>query len=192
VIGRKPIHLLKEEQRKKVAELRELHVDIGAADSEDALARVRIGDPGVIAADPVRLGSGRLVSRSLDNRLGVYVALEALRRVADRGGLRGRMAAVAAVQEEIGLYGARAAAFGLAPDVAIAVDITPSSDVPGGDPRRAGEANLGGGPALDRGPALNPRLIDLLEEVAERRERERHLRLGGAAREHAVAADACL
>ena len=107
VVGRKPIHLLKEEQRKKVVELRDMHIDIGAADEEEALERVRVGDPVVIAADPVRLDGGRLVSRSLDNRLGAYVALEALRRVHERGGFEGQMAAVAAVQEEIGSKGAR-------------------------------------------------------------------------------------
>ena len=93
VVGRKPIHLLKEEQRKKVVELRDMHIDIGAADEEEALSKVRVGDPVVIAADPVRLAGGRLVSRSLDNRLGAYVALEALRRVHERGGLKGQMAA---------------------------------------------------------------------------------------------------
>jgi len=72
------------------------------------------------------------------------------------------------VQEEIGLYGARTSAFALEPDVAIAVDITPSSDVPGGDPREGGEVGLGHGPALDRAPSLNPRLVELLIDTAER------------------------
>src|SRR5947208_1425799 len=80
VIGRKPIHLLRDEQRKKVAELRDMHIDIGAADGDEALERVRIGDSAVIAADPLPLEGRKLASRCLDNRLGVYVALEATRQ----------------------------------------------------------------------------------------------------------------
>ena len=84
VVGRKPIHLLEEEQRKKVVELKSMHIDIGAADREQALALVRIGDPVVIAGEPVRLAGSRLISRSMDNRLGAYVSLEALRRCNER------------------------------------------------------------------------------------------------------------
>lgn len=145
----------------------DLHVDVGAASAEEARGLVHVGDPGVLVGEPIELPNGRLVSRALDNRLGAYVALEAARRVAEAGGAAGDVVAVASVQEEIGLFGARASAFGLDPDVAIAVDITPSSDVPGGDPRRAGKVGLGDGPAIDRGPTLNPHLTRLLVEVAE-------------------------
>jgi putative aminopeptidase FrvX len=77
VIGRKPIHLLREEDRKKVPELRDLHIDIGASDGEQAGALVRVGDVAVIAADPLELPNGRIAARALDNRLGSFVALEA-------------------------------------------------------------------------------------------------------------------
>src|SRR4029079_3103442 len=98
-------------ERKTVAELRDMHIDIGAADGDEALERVRIGDSAVIAADPLPLEGRKLASRSLDNRLGVYVALEATRQVHESGGLKGGMAAVAAVREEIGSSGALAAQF---------------------------------------------------------------------------------
>ncbi len=99
VVGRKPIHLLDADQRKKVVDIKGLHVDIGAGDREEAGELVRIGDPAVIAAEPVALASGRLASRSMDNRLGAYTSLEALRRVEERGSLQGTsFAAVAAVQ----------------------------------------------------------------------------------------------
>ena len=112
VVGRKPIHLLDAEQSKKVVELKGLHIDIGAADRDEAGELVRVGDPAVIAAEPVALAGERLASRSMDNRLGAYVALEALRRTDERGSLDGTsFAAVAAVQEEIGLFGARTSAF---------------------------------------------------------------------------------
>ena len=70
VIGKKPIHLLKDEERKKVAELKDLHIDVGAKDGDEARELVRIGDVAVIAGEPVELPNGRLVSRSMDNRLG--------------------------------------------------------------------------------------------------------------------------
>jgi putative aminopeptidase FrvX len=170
VIGRKPIHLLKEEQRKSVVEIRDMHIDIGAAGDDEALARVGIGDAAVIAADPVRLNPSRLVSRSLDDRIGAYVALEALRRVHERGGLRGRMAAVAAVQEEIGSHGARTATFSLEPDLAIAIDVTHATDAPGVEEKELGHHPLGSGAVITRGATLSPRIFELLSETAERLE----------------------
>jgi putative aminopeptidase FrvX len=167
VIGRKPIHLLRDEQRKKVAELRDMHIDIGAADGDEALERVRVGDSAVIAADPLALTDGRLASRSLDNRLGVYVALEALRRVDERGGLKGGMAAVAAAQEEIGGKGALTTSFSLQPDLAIAVDVTHATDAPGIDEKEQGRHHLGSGPVIGRGAILSPQIFEMLAETAE-------------------------
>ena len=90
VVGKKPIHLLKtDEDRSKAPELKGLHIDIGAKDGDDARSRVRIGDVAVIAGEPVELPNGRLVSRSLDNRLGCFVALETARLVAEAGGAPG-------------------------------------------------------------------------------------------------------
>jgi putative aminopeptidase FrvX len=148
-------------------ELTDLHIDIGATSREQAEEVVRVGDVAVWNGAPVELPNGRLMSRSLDNRLGAYVALEAARRVAEAGGAQVDVVAVAAVQEEIGLYGARAAAFGLDPQVAIAIDVTPSTDYPGGDPRRAGRIDVGGGAMIARGPTLNKRVVELLVEVAD-------------------------
>src|SRR5581483_3453219 len=125
----------------------------------------RVGDAGVWAGPPVELPNGRLVSKALDNRLGAYIALEAVRRVA-AAGAQVEVVAVAAVQEEIGLYGARVAAFGLDPHVALAVDVTWATDVPGGEPRRAGRVELGMGAMIARGPMLNARVTDLLGEAA--------------------------
>jgi putative aminopeptidase FrvX len=167
VVGRKPIHLLDPEQRKKVVELKGLHIDIGAVDREEAAALVRIGDPVTIAAEPVRLVGERLVSRALDNRLGAYVALEALRRCHERDSLSGSFAAVAAVQEEIGLFGARTSAFELRPDLALAIDVTHATDAPGVEAKQIGERPLGSGPAIGRGSTLSPKVFELLVEAAE-------------------------
>jgi putative aminopeptidase FrvX len=166
-VGRKPMHLLDAEQRKKVVELKGLHIDIGAADRDDAAGMVRVGDPAVIAAEPVQLAGRRLSSRSLDNRLGAYVALEALRRCEERGSLSGSFAAVAAVQEEIGLFGARTSAFAIQPDLALAVDVTHATDAPGIDEKEIGSHPLGSGPVLFRGSTLSPKLFELLVEAAE-------------------------
>jgi putative aminopeptidase FrvX len=167
VVGKKPIHLLREEERKKVADIRELHIDIGAADGEEARKRVRIGDVAVIDAAPVELPNGRLTSRALDNRLGSFVALEAARLVAEAGGARWELAAVAAAQEETGFAGSRTSAFALEPDAAIVVDVTHATDAPGIDVKEAGKHELGSGPVITRGSTLNPALFDLLFRTAE-------------------------
>jgi putative aminopeptidase FrvX len=167
VVGRKPIHLLEPDQRKKVVELKSMHIDIGAADGDEASELVRIGDPVVIDAEPMAVAGDRLVSKAMDNRLGAYVALESLRRCAEGDGPGGSFAAVAAVQEEIGLFGARTAAFELRPDVAVAVDVTHATDAPGVDEKELGSSPLGSGPVIGRGSTLSPKVFELLVETAE-------------------------
>jgi len=167
VIGKKPIHLLKEEERKKVAEVKDLHIDIGAANGDEARELVRIGDVAVISGEPVELPNGRVISRAMDNRLGAFVALEAARLVAEAGGASGDVAAVAAVQEEITFAGARTTAFGLEPDVAIVVDVTHATDAPGIEVKEIGAHPFGSGPSIDRGSTINPRVFELLHETAE-------------------------
>ena len=134
VVGKKPIHLLEPDDRKQAPDLKALHIDIGAKDADEAKSMVRIGDVAVIAGEPVEFPNDRVVSRSMDNRLGAYVAYEVARLVADAGGAPGPVAAVAAVQEEINLAGAGTTAFSLEPDVAIVVDVTFETGQPGVDP----------------------------------------------------------
>ena len=148
-------------------ELTDLHLEIGARDREEAEALVRVGDPGIWVGPPRELPNDRLLSKALDNRLGAYAALESARRIAESGSARVDVVAVAAVQEEIGLYGARTAAYGLDPQVAIAIDVTPATDVPGGDARRAGRIELGMGAMIARGPTLNKHVTELLGNAAE-------------------------
>ena len=167
VVGRKPIHVLEPDARKKAVELKGLHIDIGAGDQDRALDLVRIGDAAVIAGDPAPLADGRLVSRSMDNRLGAYVALEALRRVHERGRLEARMCAVASVQEEVGLLGAGTSAFAVEPDVALAIDVTHATDAPGLSEKELGSHPFGSGPAIGRGATLSPQVFELLCSSAE-------------------------
>ncbi len=166
VVGKKPIHLLTPEDRKKVPEMRELHIDIGATSGDEARERVSVGDVAVITADPVELPNGRFVSRAMDNRLGAYVAYEAARLVAEAGGAPGDVCAVANTQEETVLLGATTTAFSLEPDVAVVIDVTHATDAPGIDERENGRHKLGSGPALVRGTTLSPMVFDLLAQTA--------------------------
>jgi endoglucanase len=166
VVGRKPIHLLREEERKKVPELSDLHIDVGARDGEQARELVRVGDVAVIDAAPEQLPNGRLVSRALDNRLGSYVALEAARLVADAGGSAWELATVAAVQEETTFGGSRTSAFSLAPDAAIVIDVTHATDAPGVDVKGSGKHPLGSGAVIGRGSTLHEGLFELLYATA--------------------------
>jgi putative aminopeptidase FrvX len=167
VAGRKPIHLLEADQRKKVVELKSMHIDIGVTDREEAEELVRVGDPVVIATEPQPMAGDRLVSKAMDNRLGAYVALESLRRCAEGDGPGGSFAAIASVQEEIGLFGARTAAFEVRPDIAIAVDVTHATDAPGVDEKEEGSHPFGSGPVIGRGSTLSPKVFELLVETAE-------------------------
>jgi endoglucanase len=170
VVGRKAIHLLREEERKKVPELRDLHIDIGAKDGDEARELVRVGDVAVIAGDPLELANDRFVSRSMDNRLGAFIALEAARLVAQAGGAPGDVAACGVVQEEITFGGARTSAYRLAPDVAIVVDVTHETGSPGVDVTEIGKHEFGAGPIIERGSVLNPVVFELLHETAKREE----------------------
>jgi endoglucanase len=166
VIGRRIIPPEKRSERGKV-EISDLHVDIGAENREDAARLVRPGDAGVWVGEPLELPNNRLVSKSMDNRVCAYVALEVARRVAESGGAQVDVVGVAAVQEELGYYGARTAAFSLDPTAAIAIDVTYATDVPGGDPRAAGKIDLGSGAAIGRGPILHTGVTELLARTAE-------------------------
>jgi putative aminopeptidase FrvX len=170
VVGKKPIHLLKPDERKVAAEMKDLHIDIGAKDGDEAKGLVRIGDVAVIAGDPVELPNDRVISRAMDNRLGCFVAYEAARLVAEAGGAAGDVVAVAAVQEEITFAGARTFAHAVRPDVAIVVDVTHATDAPGVDERENGSHPLGSGPVIERGSTLHPQISELLLETAEAQE----------------------
>ena len=170
VIGRKPIHLLKGPDREKVPQIKDLHIDIGAKDADQARELVRIGDVGVIDGEPIELPNDRLVSRSLDNRIGCFVAAEAARLVAEAGGAPGDVIALAVVQEETTFAGSRTSAFALEPDLAIAVDVTFATDQPGIDLGPITKHSFGSGPVIARGSLLHPLIADLLYETAEQAE----------------------
>lgn len=168
VVGKKAIHLMDKDERDKVSKVEDLWIDIGAVDRAEAEARIRIGDPGVLAAGVIEFPNGRLVSRSIDNRIGAFVVLEALRLLSkDRP--RAAVSAVATTREEIAATGggARSSASRLEPDVAIVVDVTHATDYPGVDKRKHGDYRLGGGPTISRGASVSEIVFELLLETAE-------------------------
>ena len=167
VIGKKAIHVMEPDERKKVSEIKSLWIDIGAKDGDEAKEKVRVGDVAVVDQDVLELPNGRIASRSLDNRMGAFVVLEALRILSGEDGLAAEVVAVASVQEEIGLYGARGAAFGLDPDAAIAVDVTHATDTPGIPKNEHGDHALGSGPVVTRAVNLSPIVTDGLIDTAE-------------------------
>lgn len=170
VIGKKPIHLIKGDEKEKASKLTDLWLDIGIDGRANVLQHgVRVGDSGVIDSQVIELGQGRIASRAIDNRIGAFVVLEALRRLSKKKA-KATVTAVATAQEEIGFYtggGARSSAYTLDPQVALVVDVTFASDAPGIEKKEVGEHKLGGGPVLTRGSASHPAVFELLAEVAE-------------------------
>lgn len=170
VIGRKAIHLMRSEDRDKGAKLQDLWVDIGAASADEARAAVAVGDVAIIRSDTVELAAGRLAARSIDDRVGAAVVLEALRSASEKG-TSARVVAVATTQEEISIRsggGARSGTYGLEPDAAIVVDVTHATDHPQVDKKEHGDVKVGAGPVLHRGAVVNPVLLATLREAAER------------------------
>ena len=171
VVGRRPIHLAKEADRKRAVKFTELWVDIGAGNRAEAEARVAVGDPGVIDSRAHDFPNNRIVSRSIDDRIGAFAALEALRRyAADRGAAR--VVAAATTQEEIAWTGGGAlvAANVVRPRMAIVIDVTFATDHPDIEKKEIGDHRLGSGPVLSRGALLSPVLFELLRGAARAKE----------------------
>lgn len=168
VTGKKAIHLMTDEDRKKIPEIHDLWIDIGARNREEALETVRIGDCVTHDLGYRELRNNLVVSRALDDRTGAFVAAETLLACAKRKSrLKACVVAVATVQEEVGLRGAMTAAFGARPDIGICIDVTHATDSPGMDQRKHGIIKLGKGPTLPRGGSVNPHVFDILSKVAK-------------------------
>ena len=166
-ISRTAVHALDQAAREKAPKVDDLWIDVGASSGEEARQLVRVGDPAVMDVTPRRIGgpdATRLVSRSIDNRVGAFVALEAARLAKERG-IAAEVVAVGSVGEEIGMGGATAAVYGLQPDRTCVVDVTTPGDTPGaGD---LGDLKLGKGPIISRGSTLSARVVEELIAAAE-------------------------
>jgi len=167
VIGVKAIHLMDAEERKKCAgKVHELWVDIGAKNRKDAEKVVALGDVATINTGWIELRNGLVACRGFDDRIGAFIVADVLRLLKGKR-FAAAVHAVSTVQEEIGLRGARTAAYGIDPHLGIAVDVGFATDFPGMNPKQTGEAKIGGGPILHCGPNFHPRVLEILQQAAK-------------------------
>ena len=166
VLGRMPVHLLEEDERKKVVKTHKLFIDVGLP-AKEAKERIRVGDPVTYAVGLEKFGDGLAVSRAFDDKMGAWACAEVLRMVGEAGGAAGDVIAVGTVQEEIGLRGGITSAYGVDPDIGIAVEVGHATDYPDINKRQHGEFKLGEGPIIARGANINPVLFKLLIQTAQ-------------------------
>ncbi|MBU4562211.1 M42 family metallopeptidase, partial [bacterium] len=165
VIGTKPIHILSEEERKKLPKIKDLFIDVGLKKDEVSKI-VKPGDFVTLDRNFMELNKKIITAKALDDRAGVYVMIEALKRIKD---CYVDIYAVATVQEEVGLRGATVSSFSVEPDVGIALDVTIASDIPGTKEEEVA-TTLGGGTAIslmDSHTISNKKLVDFLRKIAE-------------------------
>lgn len=164
VIGSKPVHLTTHKEREAVVESSAMYIDIGAKSKEEALGSVRIGDYATFATKFAEMGDGLVKGKALDDRVGCGLLVDLLKRVYPFD-----LYGVFTVQEEVGVRGARVAAYAIEPDIAFALESTPCDDSPR-DAKFEPRIRLGKGPAItiaDRTTFTDPRLVKLLLETAK-------------------------
>ncbi len=166
LISRKPIHLLDETERKSVVKVQDMWIDIGAASQEEARQLVRVGDSVTLQMGVQELQNQLVTATAMDNRTGVWVVVEALRRAKEAGATVG-VFAVSTVAEEVGLRGATTSAERIRPNVGIAVDVTHATDCPTIDKRQQGDVSLGKGPVIVRGPNMNTEVVERLMNTCD-------------------------
>ena len=166
VIGKKPIHLLEEEERKKIPKVEDLWVDIGVKDGEEAKAKVEIGDVIVVNLAFDSLNSDKIVGRGFDDKAGVFVITEVLKLLSNEV-FNASLYTVVTVQEEIGLRGAKTSAYGISPDIGLAVDVTFATDHPQINKKRDGDIKIGSGPVIAKGPNIDSKVFELLLTAAK-------------------------
>ena len=168
VIGKKAIHLMEPEERKKLTPIKDLWIDIGAKDRKDAQKVVKVGDAISYAPNFMDLRNNIFSSKGCDNKMGAFVASEVIKILSkQKTKLKVAVHSVATVQEEVGLRGATTSAYRVDPHVAFAIDVGFSSDIPGVDKRVIGDVSLGEGPILHGGPVINRVLGKMLIDVAK-------------------------
>jgi endoglucanase len=167
VIGRKPIHLIEQDERKKVTEIDSLFIDVGLGGKE-AKERIRVGDCITFGVGFEEFGDGFAVSRAFDDKLGVWIASRVLEEVKKAGRAQGDLIAAGTVQEEIGLRGGVTSAYGVNPVIGISCEVGHATDYPDINKRKYGEAICGKGPLIARGPNINPVLFERMLAAAEK------------------------
>ena len=169
VTGKRAVHLMDESDRKKVPEIHEIWIDIGAKSKKEALARIEMGDVATYDHEFELIHGSIGAARAFDDKVGAYIVGEVLIRLAkQRAKLAAKIVSVATVQEEIGVRGATTSAYLADPHIAVAVDVGHATDHPDCDQRKYGETKLGGGPIICRGPNINPKIYDKLVKAAKK------------------------
>ncbi len=169
ITGKRAIHLMSPEDRKKVPEVHEMWIDIGATSKADALERIAIGDTATYDHEFELLHGYIGTARAFDNKAGAYIVGETLIRLAAaKKKTAAQVVAVGTAQEEIGVRGATTSAYAVNPHIAIAVDVGHATDHPDCDNRKYGETKLGGGPIICRGPNINPLVFAHLVKAAQK------------------------
>ena len=166
VVGKKPIHLMEPKDRETVVKLKNQFIDIGCADRKSAQELVAIGDPVTFAVGLERLQGDRVTSRAFDDKMGAFIVARVLQEVRRRGSAPVHLYGVSTVQEEVGLRGGKTSAYGVDPDVGLAVEVGFATDFPDVDKKEIGEIKVGQGPVIARGPNINPMLFELLTTTA--------------------------
>ncbi|OIO60740.1 MAG: peptidase M42 [Verrucomicrobia bacterium CG_4_10_14_3_um_filter_43_23] len=168
VTGKRAIHLMTPEDRKKVPQRHEIWIDVGAQDKKEAESLVEIGDPIVYDHGFQILRKCRATARAFDDKAGCFVVCETLRRLAqEKTKLQAKIVSVATTQEEVGTRGAILSGYSVNPDIAVAVDVGHATDSPDCDKRQFGEFYLGKGPIICRGANINPFVFERLVAVAK-------------------------
>jgi putative aminopeptidase FrvX len=168
VIGHRPLHSLGRDERDRTPHLDELWIDIGVESQEEASKLVPIGSTATRIATLDLLRENLIISRALDDKSGIFAAIEALRRLAEqKDQLKAEVCFVSTVQEEIGLRGAITGTYRVNPDIAIAVDVIPSTDYPHSSKQKMGEIKINGGPVITIGAFTNPQVSQLLIAAAQ-------------------------
>ena len=167
VVGKRPIHQIEVKDRESVVPFKSQFIDIGCSSKDEAVKLVSIGDPVTFRVGVERLQGTRLTSRAFDDKMGAFIVAQVLREVRRQNRMTVDLHGVSTVQEEVGLRGGATSAYGVQPDIGIAVEVGFASDYPGADHKDLGEVSLGKGPVIARGPNINPVLFDLLIKTAE-------------------------
>ena len=168
VTGKRAIHLMSPEDRKKVPQSHQIWIDIGVKTKAEAEALVSIGDSAVYDQSFELINGTVGVARAVDDKAGAYAILEATRRLAEnKDKIKAKVIGVATTQEEIGTRGAITAAYSENPDFSITVDVGHATDSPDCDNRKYGKFIQGGGPIICKGPNINPIVFKKLESIAQ-------------------------
>jgi putative aminopeptidase FrvX len=179
VVGHKPIHLQPADKRGQLSlPMSAVWIDIGAKDQKEAQKKVNVGDTAVFKPSVAELSDDLIVAPGLDNRVGLFVVMEALRMCANTK-LNVALYAVSTVQEEVGLRGAITSTFSIDPEVGIAVDVTHANDNPGFTDDKQPPCHLGKGPVLAKGPNVNPVLVNKLQTIAKQNKIPHQLSISG-------------